>query len=87
MQDKDFKRLNKSALGMRATTSHVSILDETNLTIPFFSFSNNTSSVKKLISALGTLPRSEMLSKRKLVRLKALTTWGLSDTEVQEDST
>jgi len=82
-QDKDFKRLNKSALGKRATTAHVRFF------IVFFNFfmlSVNTCTEKSRISGFDTLLRSETLFRKKLWKLKAKTLWGLLGTEAQEDN-
>ena len=73
-QDKDFKRLNKSALGKRATTAHVRFY---NCLLTWFNFSVNTCTDRSRTSGYATHLRSETPFRKKLWKSRAQMPWGL----------
>ena len=90
LQDKDFKRLNKSALGNRATTAHVSTMRKPPIfhsqPIVFFpSHSNNTSIVRIPTWESDIRLNLEKLSIKKLRLWKARTILAASGMEALAD--
>ena len=91
LQDKDFKRLNKSALGNRATTAHVSTMRKPpqssahNQSSFIPSHSNNTSTVSNLTWELYIRLNLEKLSIKKLRLWKARTILAVSGMVAQAD--